>query len=97
MIADTELGRYVCIGNGHKKFWHIAHDVEKDVYLATWGKIGNRPPPAKEYTEKQARKKIDEKLTMRKGYVYTKDNNPKWEKVRGSVAVAFILSLDGED
>jgi hypothetical protein len=99
MIRDDELGRYECRTDGHSKFWHIVHDVERNVYLATWGKIGKGSPPPKEYTEAEARKKINEKLSPKKGYV--KNNNPRYAKVKGSVAVAFILSLeqdgDGEE
>jgi len=88
MIHDQELGRYEFIDMSINscKFYHIIHDLSRNVYIAKWGRIGNAPQ-SKEYTESQARKKISEKI--KKGYVH-KEGYPA---VRGSAAVNFIRSL----
>lgn len=97
-IPESDLGRYEFIDPSinSRKFWHIIYDMEKNQYLATWGRIGQGSPPPKVYTAKEAAKKIKEKVN--KGY--QKNNAPRYGKVIGNLAVNFIMSLmedgDGE-
>lgn len=94
-IPEEQLGRYEFIDYSinSEKFWHIIFDIEKNMYLATWGRIGKRSPQPKAYTAQEAAKKIREKVA--KGY--KKNNNSKYKRVKGSSAIAFILSLAAED
>lgn len=95
-IPESDLGRYEFIDPtvNSRKFWHIIYDVEKNQYMATWGRIGQGSPPPKIYTGKEAAKKIKEKV----GKGYKQNKNPRYARVIGSLAVAYILSLcdDGD-
>ena len=93
MISKELLGRYHCINSekNHYKFWHIVFDKSKQIYIATWGRIGRNSPPPKEYTEDQAIKKIRDKMSERKGYKKVDG----YDEVIGSQSVPFIKEFCG--
>jgi predicted DNA-binding WGR domain protein len=80
-----ELGRYEYVGGSSNKYWHVVHDQNNNVYVATWGRIGNRNPGgSKQYSAQEIRKKIIEK--RKKGYVKVDG----YEERVGNLSVHFI-------
>jgi hypothetical protein len=81
------LGRYEMVGGKHDKYWHIIFDKTKRQYTAQWGsRKATKPMGTKIYSEKEARKKIEEK--MDKGYHKVKG----YQETVGANAAHFIMS-----
>jgi len=95
-IPNELLGRYECIepSINAKRVWHIIHDMSRDIYIVSYGRMGGTAKNI-EYEEKRALREIKNKMrrtSKRPPYVKVAG----YQEEDGSLAINFIVSLARE-